>query len=102
MIIASTVLTHYDPEKPLILACDASPFGLGAVLSHRDVDGLERPITFASRTLLKPERNYSQLQKEALSIIFGVKKFHAYVYGRNFTILTDHNPLLIQINQYRK
>ena len=93
MLTSAKLLVHYDPEKPLILACDASPYGVGAVLSHIDLDGNEKPIAFASRTLNSAERNYSQLEKEGLAIIFGVKRFHQYCYGRKFTILSDHKPL---------
>ena len=50
-------------------------------------------IAFASRSLSPAEKNYSQLDKEALAIVFGVKKFHQYVYGRQFVIQTDHKPL---------
>lgn len=72
-----------------MLACDASPCGVGAVQSHR-VDDTERPVAYASRTLTPAELKYSQLDKEALSIVLGVKHFHQFLYGRSFMILSDH------------
>ena len=93
MIVSDLVLTHCDPNLPLQLACDASPVGIAAVLSHFIADGTERPIAFASRSLSKAERNYAQIDKEALATVWGVKKFHNYLFGKNFTLLTDHEPL---------
>ena len=92
LLTSDCLLAHYSPDKDLILACDASPYGVGAILSHV-MDGQERPVAFTSRTLAAAEKNYSQLDKEALAIIFGVKKFHRYLAGRKFCIFSDHRPL---------
>ena len=84
LLLSSRVLTHFNDQLPLIVECDASPYGLGAVLSHQFPDDTEKPVGFASRTLMKAEQNYSHLDKEALAIIFSVKKYHQYIYGRQF------------------
>ena len=76
IITSKQVLTHYDSALPVRLACDASPTGIGAVLSHVMPDGSERQVAFASRSLTKTERKYAQIDKEALSIVWGVKWFH--------------------------
>ena len=93
LLASSQVLVHFDQTKPLVLSCNASPYGIGAVLSHKFADGSECPVAFASRSLSPAECKYAQLDKEGLAIIFGMKCFHQYLLGRKFTIYSDHKPL---------
>ena len=101
LLTSSQLLVHFDPTLPLILACDASPYGIGAVLAHRMPDGQERPIGFASRTLTKSEQNYAQLERKGLACVFGVRKFHAHLFGHSFQLITDHQPLLTLLSEHK-
>ena len=91
LLTSSKLLVHCDPNLDLVLACDTSAYRVGAMLAHCFPDGTEQPISYASRSLsLSPsEQNYSQLEKEGLSCVFGVKKFHSYLFGRSFELVTD-------------
>jgi hypothetical protein len=94
------MLTHFDPQLPIRLAADASSYGVGAVVSHILPDGSERPIAFASRSLSSSEKNYAQIEREALSLVFGVKKYHQYLYGSLFSLLII-NLLQLSLDQKR-
>lgn len=93
VLLSDCVLAHYEEGRPLVLSVDSSAYGLGGVLAHRYPDGSERPVSCVSRTLNAAEANYSQLDKEALAIFYGVTKHHQYLFGRKFVLKTDHQPL---------
>lgn len=86
------LLAYPNFEEPFILTTDASNVAIGAVLCQL-VDGKERPIAYLSRTLSRAEENYSATSKELLAIYFATKTFRSYLYGKQFTIYTDHEPL---------
>ena len=82
VLSSASVLGHYDPALPLHLVGDASCFGIGAVSNHYP-DGTERPIALP-QTLLPSERNYAQIEREALSLVFGTQKIHQYICSQQF------------------
>lgn len=81
-LTSETILTHYNPELPVELSVDASPYGLGAVIMHIYSNGIRRPIAYASRTLNEHEQRYGQIDKEALAIVFGLN-------GSIYTFMVD-------------
>ena len=87
------ILRLFNPKLDTALETDASSCGLGAVLMQRH-DNVWYPVQFASRMLNKAERNYSQIEREALSVIFGCERFRQYLLGSHFTLKNDHKPLL--------
>ncbi|XP_029156062.1 uncharacterized protein K02A2.6-like [Nylanderia fulva] len=92
-LISPRVLAHYDQKEKLLLACDASDYGISAILSHRYADGSERPIAFASKRIAKKELNRTILDKEAMAIVFGFKRFFQYVFGKTIILRTDNKAL---------
>ena len=87
-ILCSGVLHYFDPKEVTTLPCDASSTGLGAVIMQQG-----QPVAFASRALTRTERNYCQLEKEMLALVFGVHRFHQYIYGLPVILETDPQPL---------
>ncbi|XP_055701773.1 uncharacterized protein K02A2.6-like [Phlebotomus papatasi] len=88
------LLTHYDPKLPILVAADASQNAIGGVAYHQYPDGSLKAFYHTSRKLTDTEKRYSQIEKEGLALIHAVKKFHRFIYGRKFTLYTDHKPLL--------
>ena len=87
------VLSFPDFSLPFELSADASEIGLGAVL-QQTVEGSERVVSFASRTLHQQEKNYSTIKKEMLAIVWAIRHFRCYLYGKPFLLKTDHQPLV--------
>lgn len=96
--MSDTVLAHFDPHKPLKLSCNASPDGIGVMLLHVMSDGTERPIALVSHSLSTEEKNYAQIDRETLSLVWGVKWFNHYLHGNKFTLVTDHQLLVSIFN----
>ena len=94
VMLSPLLLEHYDPTKSLLVAADACSTGIGAVLLQRSPDGSERAVYHMSQSLTDAQRNYSQLEKEALALVSAVERFHRFVWGRKFILQTDHKPLV--------
>jgi hypothetical protein len=91
-IASPPILAHFDVTADTFVTADASGFAVGACLSQWK-NGVERPIAFASRTLSPTERKYSASEREALAALWACEKWHFYLYGRSFTLVTDHQAL---------
>ena len=88
MLSSTPVLGYYDPSKPLTLSVDASSKGLGAVFFQD-----EKLLAYASRALPPAQQHYAQIENESLAIVYGVQKFHQFIYGRPTVVESDHKPL---------
>ena len=92
-ITSETILSYFDPNLHTELIVDASPVGIAAMLTQRD-NGKLKIIAYGSRTLNEIEARYSQIEREALGLRWGIEHFHLYLYGADFVVITDHQPLV--------
>ena len=92
------MLVHPNFSLPFQLETDASGHSLGAVLSQIQPDGAVRPVAYASRSLHGAEVNYPVTELEALGVVWAVQQFRHYLYGRQCTVITDHQPLRSLLN----
>ena len=81
-------MAYFDPNKGTVLIVDASPVGLAALLTQDN-----KIIAYANRPLTHVENRYSQTEKEGLAIVWFLERFHLYLYGHKFTLVSDHQPL---------
>lgn len=93
ILCSAPVLHNPDFARPFSIQCDASQYGIGAVLAQRDDDGEEVPIAYMSHKMTTPQRNYSVSEQECLAAVMAIKKFRAYVEGHQFEVITDHASL---------
>lgn len=94
LISSTPVLTYYDRNKQLTLSVDASQNSMGAVILHD-----KQPIAYASKSMNDTQKRYSSIERELLAIVYGVTKFHRYIYGQAVKVETDHKPLVSIFNK---
>lgn len=90
--MADCLMVHYDPQKTT-LTVDASPYGIGAILSNVEKDDTARHVVYASRSPTEVEQKYSHTEKEALAVVWGCERFHMYLIGTKFELFSDHKAL---------
>lgn len=99
LLSSSPVLINPDFSKKFYLHCDASDFGIGAVLVQLDEDGDERPVAFMSKKLNSSQRNYSVTERECLAAVEAIQKFRCYLELQDFEVITDHSSLVWLMRQ---
>ena len=96
-LVKKPILSYFDPNLSTEIVTDASPCGLGAILTQKKGNEI-KVVAFASKALTPTEQRYSHLEKEALAIVWACQKFHLYIFGKPVSILTDHKPLVTIFN----
>ena len=86
-------LQYFYTSKPVILQVDASKRGLEAVLIQEDSEGGDKPVVYASKSLIPAESRYANIKQEMQAVVFGCMRFHHYFYSWKFTCQSDHKPV---------
>jgi len=94
ILTSPPLLVYFNPNLPIHIYTDASGYGISACLLQPQLDNSKKPVSFCSRTLTKSQQKFSTIEREFFAIIFALKIFHAYIYGKPFKIFTDHKPLI--------
>lgn len=87
------VLALYSHTAVTKVAADASAYGIGAVLTQKQIDDSWRPMTYSLRGLTDSEKHFVQIEKEVLAVTWECERLTSYLQGLPFTLLTDHKPL---------
>lgn len=91
---SNLLLTHYNPKYEILVVANASNDGIGTYILDKFPDHLVKVIRHAARDFTETEKQYNQIEKKGLALIFAVTKFHKIIFGRLFILETDHKPLL--------
>ncbi len=92
-LTSDQVLAYFDKNAKTKIVTDASPVGIAAVLLQSKEGHDYKPVIYVSRSLSDVEKRYSQTEKEALGVVWGIERCHLYLYGADFELETDHKPL---------
>ena len=92
-------MSYFDKIKQIFLTVDASPVGISGILSQKPRNGDVDRIAYASRALTDTDERYSETEKEALAIVWSVEQFHLFLFGSEFTLMTDYKPIEIIYGQ---
>ena len=96
-LVSDQVMTYFNPSLPSELWVDASPVGISGILIQQG-----RIVSYGSRALSPTEQRYSQTEREALACVFGCEHYHLYLFGKDFTLITDHAPLESTFNNVKR
>ncbi|GFT63226.1 retrovirus-related Pol polyprotein from transposon 297 [Nephila pilipes] len=94
LLAKAPILKVFSASDEIVIQCDSSKDGLGSCLIQKG-----QPVSFGSRSLTNSEKNYAQIEKELLAIVFSFEKYHNFVYGRKVAIQSDHNPLMVIVKK---